>query len=171
MLVALVGDPDADSFAFAEAAFKRVGRPRRVRGSFYIFRFSKSLRVLLILLNTGSLDSAFGDNGDGVLGVRSSEPNGLQTLFVRGLGLCLVASSPKSWPKLNGVVGRFATDGCWLQSSLKKLAMELVGDWLRLDDGEIESPVLPKEKVGLRFNGFGLAAPITELTVVEPVWW
>lgn len=125
--------------------------------------------MLLILLNTGSLDSAFGDSGDGVLGERSSEPRGLQTLFVRGLGLCLVARRPKSWPKLNAVVGRLATDCCWLQSSLKKLAMELVGDWLRLDDGEIESPVLPREKVGLRFRGLGLVAPMMELTVVEPV--
>lgn len=131
---------------------------------------SKSARVLLILLNTGSLDSALGDNGDGVLGASSSEPNGLQTLLVRGLGLCLVARRPKSWPKLNGVVGRLVTDGCWLQSSLKKLAIELVGDWLRLDEGEIESPVLPSEKVGLRFNGLGLVAPITELALVEPVW-
>lgn len=121
-------------------------------------------------MNTGSLDSALGDSGDGVLGVSSSEPNGLQTLFVRGLGLCLVASNPKSWPKLNGVVGRLVTEDCWLQSSLKKLAIEFVGDWLKLEDGEIESPALPREKVGLRFNGFGLVAPITELTVfVDPV--
>lgn len=74
-------------------------------------KFSKSARVLLILLNTGSLESAFGDNGDGVLGVSSSELRGLHMLFVRGLGLCLVASSPKSWPKLNAVVGRLR-DGC-----------------------------------------------------------
>lgn len=116
--------------------------------------------MLLILLNTGNLDSALGDIGDGVLG--SSEPSGLHTLLVLGLGLCLVARIPKSWPKLN------AGNPCW-QSSLKKLAIELVGDWLRLEDGEIESPVLPNENVGLRFNGFGLVAPITEFTVVDPV--
>lgn len=48
--------------------------------------------------------------------------------------------------------------------------MELVGDWLRLEDGEIESPVLPSEKVGLRFSGFGLVAPITELMALAD-WW
>lgn len=84
-------------------------------------RVSKSPSVLLILLKTGSLDSALGESGDGVLGARSSEigliiPPG-------GLGLCLVARSPKSWPKLNGVVG-----GLLPQSSLKKLAIEFVGD-------------------------------------------
>lgn len=119
--------------------------------------------MILMLLKTGNLDSALGDSGEGVLGAAgSSEPRGLQTLL-RGLGLCLVEIRPKSWPKLNGVVGRFVQD-CWLHSSLKKLAMELVGDWLRLEDGETESPVLPSEKVGLRLSGFGLVAPITELT-------
>lgn len=127
-------------------------------------RLSKSTRVPLILLKTGNLDSALGDSGEGVLGASSSEPSGLQTLL-RGLGLCLVGIRPKSWPKLNGVVGRFVQD-CWLHSSLKKLAMELVGDWLRLEDGEAESPVLPSEKVGLRFSGFGLDAPIIEVTAL-----
>lgn len=84
--------------------------------------------MLLILLKTGSLDSAFGDNGEGVLGVSSSEPRGLQTPLARGLGVCLVARSPKSWPKLNGVVGKFAPTPCCVESSLKKLAIELVGD-------------------------------------------
>lgn len=121
----------------------------------------------LILLNTGSLDSALGDNGEGVLGASSSDPSGLQTLL-RGLGLCLVGIRPKSWPKLNGVVGMF---DCWLHSSLKKLAMELVGDWLKLEDGETESPVLPSEKVGLRFSGFGLVAPIIEVTALLVDWW
>lgn len=57
-------------------------------------------RVLLILLKTGSRDSPFDESGDGVRGVRSSEI-GLQMPW--GLGLCLVARRPKSWPKLNGV--------------------------------------------------------------------
>lgn len=50
-------------------------------------------------------------------------------------------------------------------SSLKKLAMELVGDWLRLDEGEIESAVLPRLKVGLKVSGLGLVAPTTLLWV------
>lgn len=117
-----------------------------------------------MLLNTGNLDSRLGDSGEGVLGAGSSDPSGLQTLL-RGLGLCLVEIRPKSWPKLKGVVGMFVHD-CWLHSSLKKLAIEFVGDWLRLEDGEVESPVLVSEKVGLRLSGFGLVAPITELTAL-----
>jgi len=66
----------------------------RLRSLFYILNFSKSVKVLLILLNTGSLVSVLGDNGDGVLGAMSSEPSGLHTLL-RGLGLCL-ASRAKS---------------------------------------------------------------------------
>jgi len=145
---------------------------RSIRGkhptSSYILRFSKSVRVLLILLNTGNLVSVLGDSGDGVLGAMSSDPRGLQTLL-RGLGLCL-ASRPKSWPKLNGVFERLAQVAvCWFVSSLKKFTIEFVGDWLKLEDGDTESAALPREKVGLRLSGFVFDAPITELTRL--IWW
>lgn len=105
-------------------------------------RYSKSPMVLLILLKTGSRDSALGDKGEGVRGASCG-----------GLGVCLVpARMPKSWPKAKGE----DMAGVCCCSSLKKLAIELVGDWLRLEDGEIESAVLPRLKVGLRLRGLGL---------------
>lgn len=61
------------------------------------------------------------------------------------------------------------TLACCVESSLKKLAIELVGDWLRLEDGETESAVLPRENVGLRLSGFGLVAPTMELPPAAPL--
>lgn len=85
-----------------------------------------------------------------------------------GLGLCLVASNPKSCPKLNAVerlalaLPVVVAEGLPAQSSLKKLAIEFVGDWLRLEEGDTDSAVLPREKVGLRFSGLGRVPMATE---------
>jgi len=88
-------DSPSLTFCVSPISLKNHHSPFTIEEKVYIWSFSNfddsKFTLLLSLLNTGSLVSMLGDNGDGVLGDISSEPRGLYKLL-RGLGLCLVAS-------------------------------------------------------------------------------